>query len=632
MLSKYVFPSVLHSIVYLFLVTSVAEVHISSSMPHDVSLRTPRGTRSKHKLDPSVQDLQKSQLWRDISSHYSALEKPAFDMISQAEDLVCAPDGKMLSFTGSFWPTPDNAELELSGTPSTRICFLDLNTKELKIITRGPNNDRCARWSSDRTRILFLSDRESKGVFQLYILNRESFGEAQLLTFMERATVEYADWSPDSTKILLATVNHDNDSDNSNKAGNNTQWMPVVQSSSQEDQRRKLWVYEVASKQLTRIGAKTCNPWEACWAGNQMVLSISSASPGEESWYYSDVCAINTEKAPEQEICVHRYDHKGDVRQFGVPAATPDGTAVAFVRCLSSDRGIVAGDIHVVRLCDDLDMDHYKTYRVPVGQVDVTDLKFFDNDTLMYIGVSGIGIVAGKVCLDWHGNKLQCSVFEELFKSSEGVAEWFYPKLSPLRGVSDPLFAIVLQSRSRPPAIGIVNKGKFSVLHSFSHAGCDWLRSKVGDSRTISWKSTDGLKIQGLLDLPNDTVTKPYPLILHVHGGPTASWQNCWAGWPGWTLTQHLVSRGYAVLSPNPRGSSGRGQHFAEKVLGDIGGLETQDHLSGITYLVNQGIADHARIGVMGASHGGFMANWLVSQDNRFKACVSIAAVNDWHS
>ena len=601
-------------------------------MPHDVSPRVARGVRSKSKLDPSMQDLQKSRLWADISSHYSALEKPTFDMISQADDLVCAPDGKILSFTGSFWPTPDNASSELSGMPLMRVCCLDLSTKKLKVITRGPNNDRCARWSSDGTRMLFLSDRENKGVFQPYILNRESFGEAQLLTCLEGATVEYADWSPDGTKILLATAKCDVDSGDFTKSPNNAPWMPVVQSSSQEDQRRKLWVYEVESRQLTRIGAKNYNPWEACWAGNQRIVSISSASPGEESWYHSDVCAIDLEKAPEQEIRVHTHDHMGEIRQSGIPSATPDGTAVAFVRCLSSDRGIVAGDIRVVRLSNDLDIDHYKTYRISVGQVDVTDLKFVDNNTLMYIGVSGIGIVAGKVSLDWHGTKLQCSEFEELFKSSEGAAEWFYPKLSPLRGVSDPLFAIVLQSRTRPPAIGVVGKGKFYELHSFSHAGCDWFRSKVGDSRTISWKSTDGLEIQGLLDLPNHTVVKPYPLILHVHGGPTASWQNCWAGWAGWTLIQHLVSRGYAVLSPNPRGSSGRGQYFAEKVLGDIGGLETQDHLSGVDYLIKQGIADHARIGVMGASHGGFMANWLVSQDTRFKACVSIAAVNDWHS
>jgi Dipeptidyl aminopeptidases/acylaminoacyl-peptidases len=81
-----------------------------------------------------------------------------------------------------------------------------------------------------------------------------------------------------------------------------------------------------------------------------------------------------------------------------------------------------------------------------------------------------------------------------------------------------------------------------------------------------------------------------------------------------------LVSRGYAVLLPNPRGSSGRGQEFAAAVVGDMGGADTHDYLSGIDAMIERGIADPARIGTMGVSYGGFMSAWLVTQDQRFKA------------
>ena len=93
-----------------------------------------------------------------------------------------------------------------------------------------------------------------------------------------------------------------------------------------------------------------------------------------------------------------------------------------------------------------------------------------------------------------------------------------------------------------------------------------------------------------------------------------------------------LVSRGFAVLLPNPRGSSGRGQDFAAAVVGDMGGADTNDYLSGIDAMIEREIADPARIGTMGVSYGGFMSAWLVTQDQRFKAAVAGSPVTEWYS
>jgi dipeptidyl aminopeptidase/acylaminoacyl peptidase len=99
-----------------------------------------------------------------------------------------------------------------------------------------------------------------------------------------------------------------------------------------------------------------------------------------------------------------------------------------------------------------------------------------------------------------------------------------------------------------------------------------------------------------------------------------------------WAAFSLLVSRGYAVLYPNPRGSTGRGQAFAEMVYGDMGGNDTQDLLSGIDALIERGIVDASRVGVMGGSYGGFMSSWLVTQTHRFAAAVAISPVTDWVS
>ena len=97
-------------------------------------------------------------------------------------------------------------------------------------------------------------------------------------------------------------------------------------------------------------------------------------------------------------------------------------------------------------------------------------------------------------------------------------------------------------------------------------------------------------------------------------------------------MTALLLSRGYAVFCPNPRGSGGRGRAFTDMVVGDMGGADAHDVLSGIDHLVELGLADPDRIGVFGGSYGGFMSAWLPAIDERFKAAVSISPVTDWVS
>ena len=146
----------------------------------------------------------------------------------------------------------------------------------------------------------------------------------------------------------------------------------------------------------------------------------------------------------------------------------------------------------------------------------------------------------------------------------------------------------------------------------------------LGTQKFITWKS-DELTIDGILTLPPEKVAKPpYKLIVYPHGGPHSR------STLGFDFTVQLfAAKGYAVLQPNFRGSSGYGQKFIDADRGDFGGGDMRDILAGVDKLIADGIADKDRLFVYGTSYGGFMTTWLVGQTDRFRAAVAQNAVTD---
>ena len=109
-----------------------------------------------------------------------------------------------------------------------------------------------------------------------------------------------------------------------------------------------------------------------------------------------------------------------------------------------------------------------------------------------------------------------------------------------------------------------------------------------------------------------------------VHGGPTGRWADGFEPWG-----QLLAARGYAVLYPNVRGSTGYGQRFVEMNRADWGGGDFKDVMAGADAMIARGVADPNRLGIGGWSYGGYMAAWAVTQTTRFKAAVSGAPMSD---
>ena len=146
----------------------------------------------------------------------------------------------------------------------------------------------------------------------------------------------------------------------------------------------------------------------------------------------------------------------------------------------------------------------------------------------------------------------------------------------------------------------------------------------------VSWTGANGDPVEGVLELPFDydpANDGPLPMILELHGGPTAATT---LGVRYWCYGRTIMpANGYALLSPNYRGSTGYGDKFMIELIGHENDIEVRDILAGVDALVDRGVADPERLGVMGWSNGGYLTNALITHSTRFKAASSGAGIAD---
>ncbi|MBA4747112.1 MAG: S9 family peptidase [Sphingopyxis sp.] len=148
---------------------------------------------------------------------------------------------------------------------------------------------------------------------------------------------------------------------------------------------------------------------------------------------------------------------------------------------------------------------------------------------------------------------------------------------------------------------------------------------RLSRTKLVRYKARDGLEIEAVLTLPRGRAAKALPFIVMPHGGPWAQDRLSYDYW-----AQFLAERGYGVIQPNFRGSTGYGQAFVEKAHGQIG-LAMQDDLTdALGWAVGEGLADPGRVCIVGASYGGYAAMWGLAKDpGLYRCAISIAGVSN---
>ena len=169
-------------------------------------------------------------------------------------------------------------------------------------------------------------------------------------------------------------------------------------------------------------------------------------------------------------------------------------------------------------------------------------------------------------------------------------------------------------------------RAKFKRLTNINPQVDTWMLPQIS---TVSWKASDGSLVEGILELPPGykKADGPLPLVVQIHGGPTSA--------TPYALQHRSYGRatfaadGWALLSPNYRGSTGYGDQFLTQLVGHEHDIEVGDILAGVDSLIADGLVDGNKMAVMGWSNGGYLTNALISTTTRFKAASSGAGVFD---
>ena len=546
-------------------------------------------------------DVRDTDRWNDVERHFRRIHEPAFGSPHRLSEPSTNADGSAVAVTGFVYD-------ELEGLARRR-AYIVRDGVLTSLVAGGPSSTT-PRFSPDGARLAVLTDATEKGVFQLVVTDASGGGE-RLIAPEVPGTVEYLAWAPDSTMVLLGVAGRGADLSGGQGSGTTKavaadvpDWFPTTDDGASDDAWRSTYVFDLASRAVTRWSPEGVNVWESSWLGTDAVLAVISDAPQEGAWYGATLVRISRSG---EVTTIYRPDV-----QLGWPSASPSGSRVAVVEAVCSDRWVVAGDVLVGSV--------EGVVRVDTLGVDVTAISWIDEDRLGIVGIRGLETVvavhdvrSGETIERWASTDTSCG-----FRYPEAAWTAAGDALIVEEGYAQPHRIVAL------PADG----GETRVLHTIANAGTDYQLDVSGTAQSVTWDAPDGQRIQGLLCTPAGD--GPFPLIVNIHGGPVWGFRNSWSMF--YATTPLFVSRGYAVLNPNPRGSSGRGQEFAREVFGEMGGADTWDFTSGVDAMVARGIADPDRIGLTGGSYGGFMSSWLTTQDQRWAAAVPISPVTDWYS
>ena len=365
------------------------------------------------------------------------------------------------------------------------------------------------------------------------------------------------------------------------------------------DRRTHLYIFDVAAKSLTQITSGDYDDIDPAWSpdGKQLAFTSNRSSDPDRN-YNDDIWTVSADNADKGAHLTQITTNPGEDHS---PVWSPDGKWIAYVTqtepklfeyatkhlAVSPAAG---GEAKILTRAFDRNVSDI------LYSADSKSIFFLaDDDGTQNVG--RIAITGGEVTRPIGGRVMVYAY--SLAKTGEIAAQ--------------------IDKMDRPSEIyALPTSG--GALKQITHTNDALIAQlKLSSGEYVHFKSKDGTTVSGYLYKPLDyTPGKKVPTLLRPHGGPVWAWYAEFQ-----PDIQLFAARGYAVLLPNPRGSSGYGQKYCQAIFADWGNKDYQDDMAFVDYAVEQGIADPDKLGVGGWSYGGISTDFIIGQTTRFKAAIS---------
>jgi dipeptidyl aminopeptidase/acylaminoacyl peptidase len=444
--------------------------------------------------------------------------------------------------------------------------------------------------------LAFLASDDDSFTATLYIASGQ---DAPRVVTQFKGVAGAPRWSPDGSSLaLLATL------DARKKTGATQAGAPLVGEIGEINDEQRIAVVAPSGGAMRLVSPADSFVYEYDWTpdGKGFVATAAKGN-GDNNWWVAKLEAFDAASGAETVLAAPKF-------QINYPRVAPDGKAVSFIGGLMSDFGSVGGDLYTVPIAGGEPVD-----RTPGFKGSFTSLAWRGKRLIATALVGDKATIAAVDPASWAVKSLWSAPMAIEGADFNGAA---------VLDAEGSMAATVAQDFGHAPAI---LAGRPAALKPISHEN-DALAPQL-ETRSIAWKS-EGADVQGWLLSPLKLQPgKTYPMVVVVHGGPSAATTPRFAGHG---TVHDLIAHGDFVFLPNPRGSYGQGEAFTAANKRDFGGGDWRDILAGVDAAEKAAPVDDRRLGLFGGSYGGFMTMWGVTQSQRFHAAVAGAGIANWIS